>query len=88
MPDFEYRKSSYSDFDNECVEIATNIPTTVAIRDSKNPTSLCIRITPEAWSAFRIRLLQAEPTGCPVTTALVLRPGHARPDPVHPSQCG
>ncbi|WP_371659811.1 DUF397 domain-containing protein [Streptomyces sp. NBC_00280] len=38
VPDFEYRKSSYSNDDAaECVEIATNIPATIAIRDSKTP---------------------------------------------------
>lgn len=57
MPAFEYRKSSYSDFDNECVEIATNVPTSVAIRDSKNPAGPSIHIPPVAWQAFRKALL-------------------------------
>jgi hypothetical protein len=38
VPEYQYRKSTYSDPEAECVEIATNIPTTIAIRDSKNPT--------------------------------------------------
>ncbi|WP_425247533.1 DUF397 domain-containing protein [Streptomyces sp. NEAU-NA10] len=56
MPDFEYRKSSYSDDVAECVEIATNVPTTVAIRDSKNPAGpfLCLRAT--AWDSFRVAI--------------------------------
>ncbi|PZH15846.1 DUF397 domain-containing protein [Streptomyces sp. NTH33] len=53
MPDFRYRKSSYSDQVAECVEVATNIPTTVAIRDSKHPTGPSLRVTPTAWTAFQ-----------------------------------
>ena len=53
MPDFEYRKSSYSDQAAECVEIATNIPTTIAIRDSKTPTSPPLRLHPTTWKTFR-----------------------------------
>ncbi|MEV0633837.1 DUF397 domain-containing protein [Streptomyces sp. NPDC050619] len=56
MVEFEYRKSSYSDPEAECVEIATNIPTTVAVRDSKNPTGSYLRIHPTAWLAFRASL--------------------------------
>ncbi|MFF3375108.1 DUF397 domain-containing protein [Streptomyces sp. NPDC002680] len=44
MTEFEYRKSSYSDQAAECVEVATNIPTTIAIRDSKTPTT-----PPSTW---------------------------------------
>ena len=58
MAVLQYRKSSYSDDVGECVEVATNIPTTVAIRDSKNPESPSIHIGPEAWSTFQAALLQ------------------------------
>ncbi|MBP2402762.1 DUF397 domain-containing protein [Streptomyces syringium] len=34
-----FRKSSFSDPNHECVEIATNVPAIVAIRDSKSPTA-------------------------------------------------
>ena len=57
MPEFEYRKSSYSDDAAECVEIATNIPTTIAIRDSKHPTGPSLQITPITWTAFRVALV-------------------------------
>ncbi|MFF4830280.1 DUF397 domain-containing protein [Streptomyces sp. NPDC001315] len=60
MPDFEYRKSSYSNEKAECVEIATNIPTTVAIRDSKNPGSSCLRFRPTTWATFRTALHEGE----------------------------
>lgn len=56
MPEFEYRKSSYSDDAAECVEIATNIPTTIAIRDSKNPTGPSLLLPPTAWAAFHTAL--------------------------------
>ncbi|MFD4608395.1 DUF397 domain-containing protein [Streptomyces sp. NPDC058440] len=52
MPDFQYRKSSYSDQVAECVEVATNIPTTIAIRDSKHRTGPSLHVTPAAWTAF------------------------------------
>ncbi|MFI7010069.1 DUF397 domain-containing protein [Streptomyces sp. NPDC050145] len=54
----EWRKSSYSNGDGgDCVEVATNLPGTVPVRDTKltgtetdpAPTLL---ITPGAWSAF------------------------------------
>ncbi|WP_327694733.1 DUF397 domain-containing protein [Streptomyces sp. NBC_00459] len=53
MPEFDYRKSSYSNEAAECVEVATNIPTTIAIRDSKTPTSPALRLRPSAWKTFR-----------------------------------
>ncbi|MEV0226177.1 DUF397 domain-containing protein [Streptomyces sp. NPDC050704] len=56
MPDFQYRKSSYSDSVNECVEIATNIPTTIAIRDSKHPAGPSLHIRPTTWTAFQTGL--------------------------------
>ncbi|MGW8376266.1 DUF397 domain-containing protein [Streptomyces sp. ODS28] len=52
MTTFAYRKSSYSDKEHECVEVATNIPGTVAIRDSKHAARGHIRLTPTAWTAF------------------------------------
>ncbi|WP_073946637.1 DUF397 domain-containing protein [Streptomyces kebangsaanensis] len=58
MPDFQYRKSSYSDQVAECVEVATNLPATVAIRDSKRPTGPSLRIAPPAWRAFCALLLK------------------------------
>lgn len=57
MPDFQYRKSSYSDAKDECVEVATNIPTTTAIRDSKNPAGPSLHVHPVAWTAFRTALV-------------------------------
>ncbi|MGW0834345.1 DUF397 domain-containing protein [Streptomyces prunicolor] len=53
MRAFEYRKSSYSDQAAECVEIATNIPTTIAVRDSKNPTGPSLHLHPTTWTTFQ-----------------------------------
>ncbi|WP_331461652.1 DUF397 domain-containing protein [Streptomyces paludis] len=46
-------KSSYSAAGGECVEVATNAPDTVAIRDSKHPTGPILRLTPTTWTTFR-----------------------------------
>ncbi|WP_455351174.1 DUF397 domain-containing protein [Streptomyces sp. SYSU K217416] len=55
MADFDFRKSSYSGGEqhSECVEVAANIPGTVAVRDSKDPDGPMLRFTPGAWGAFR-----------------------------------
>ncbi|MCX4908876.1 DUF397 domain-containing protein [Streptomyces sp. NBC_00878] len=53
MPIHQFRKSTYSDTQGECVEVATNIPTTIAIRDSKHPTGPSLRVRPATWEAFQ-----------------------------------
>ncbi|MFJ8935944.1 DUF397 domain-containing protein [Streptomyces sp. NPDC102365] len=57
MTAFQYRKSTYSDSLAECVEIATNIPTTIAIRDSKHAAGPSLRIRPTTWTAFHTALV-------------------------------
>ncbi|GAV40568.1 DUF397 domain-containing protein [Streptomyces acidiscabies] len=52
----EYRKSSYSNEAAECVEVATNLPTLIAVRDSKSPTGPDLRLTPPTWTAFETAL--------------------------------
>lgn len=54
MNQFEFVKSSYSDdqADSECVEVATNLAGTVAVRDSKQSDGPVIRVTATAWAAF------------------------------------
>ncbi|MBO3676637.1 DUF397 domain-containing protein [Streptomyces sp. NEAU-YJ-81] len=58
MTTFDFRKSSYSNGTQECVEVATNVPGTVAIRDSNNPGGPILRFTPAAWADFRVALTQ------------------------------
>lgn len=53
MTTFVFHKSSYSNGTHECVEVATNLPDVVAIRDSKNPAGPIVRCSSAAWTAFR-----------------------------------
>lgn len=43
-----WRKSSYSNYTNECVEVADG----VRVRDSKDPGGLVLAFTPAQWAAF------------------------------------
>lgn len=52
MPYFEFVRSSYSSGNGECVEVARNIPGTVAVRDSKDADGPILRLTPGTWTAF------------------------------------
>jgi uncharacterized protein DUF397 len=55
----EWHKSSYSSQDGNCVEVATNLPRTVAIRDSKDPEGPAMLIRAAEWRAF-VRGLKAD----------------------------
>jgi len=48
----DFRKSSYSGGNNNCVEVATNVPGVVAVRDSKNRTRPALTFSPRAWRDF------------------------------------
>ncbi|MGW0832253.1 DUF397 domain-containing protein [Streptomyces prunicolor] len=54
MSEFEFTKSTYSSGEphGECVEVARNIPTTIAIRDSKQANGPLLQLTPTTWTAF------------------------------------
>ncbi|MFC9293121.1 DUF397 domain-containing protein [Streptomyces sp. NPDC057011] len=54
MTQFEFVKSSFSGnaTSSECVEVATNVPGTVAVRDSKQTAGPVIRMTDTAWATF------------------------------------
>ncbi|MEV6125598.1 DUF397 domain-containing protein [Streptomyces violaceusniger] len=58
MTPFVFRKSSYSNPQLECVEVATNVAGTVAVRDSKDPEGPMLRFTPAAWAAFQAVLAE------------------------------
>ncbi|MGW0757930.1 DUF397 domain-containing protein [Streptomyces sp. NPDC002814] len=60
MSVFHYRKSSYSDYEGECVEVATNITATIAIRDSKNPDGASLQLRPTTWVFFQRALLEGK----------------------------
>ncbi|WP_328339490.1 DUF397 domain-containing protein [Streptomyces violaceus] len=51
MQTLHWRKSTYSGDGSNCVEIATT-PTTVHIRDSKNPDGTHLTLRPTAWGEF------------------------------------
>lgn len=55
MSQFEFVKSTYSTGSGECVEVATNLPGAVAVRDSKDPDSKILRFSTAAWQAFQSR---------------------------------
>ncbi|MEU9315525.1 DUF397 domain-containing protein [Streptomyces sp. NPDC048295] len=59
MTVFRFSKSSYSATSSECVEVACNVPHTIAVRDSKRPDSPVIVLGPAAWDAFRAGLVRS-----------------------------
>ncbi|MFK4099401.1 DUF397 domain-containing protein [Streptomyces sp. NPDC019531] len=63
MSDYDFRKSTYSSGDahGECVEVARNIPTTVAVRDSKYSDGPILLAAPGAWTPFLHSLHSGRP---------------------------
>jgi hypothetical protein len=48
-----WRKSTYSGSNGgQCVEVATNLPGVIAVRDSKNPGGPALVIDPAAWQSL------------------------------------
>lgn len=47
-----WRTSTYSGGNNECVEVADNIPHLVPVRDSKRPAGPVIAFGSDAWRTF------------------------------------
>ncbi|MBB4920379.1 DUF397 domain-containing protein [Streptosporangium saharense] len=48
----EFRKSRLSGGGNACVEVATNLPDVVAVRDSKDLSGPVLTFTPAQWRSF------------------------------------
>ena len=59
--DPRWRKSSYSgNGGGNCVEVASNLPDIVAVRDSKEPAGPRLACAREAWSEFVQSIKQGE----------------------------
>ncbi|WP_406447179.1 DUF397 domain-containing protein [Streptomyces sp. NBC_00876] len=56
LTDAEWRKSSYSAGEGQCVEI-TGLPGGIALRDSKDKQLPALRYTDRGWNAFRQALI-------------------------------
>lgn len=54
----QWRKSSYSSQDGNCVEVARNLPGLVVVRDSKALHGGRLLVSPETWRVF-IREMRA-----------------------------
>ncbi|MET8976198.1 DUF397 domain-containing protein [Streptomyces sp. NPDC004539] len=55
-PQFQFAKSSYSNPGANCVEVARNVPRTVAVRDSKISSGPVLLLTPTTWHTFTTSL--------------------------------
>ncbi len=58
-----WRKSSHSGQDGNCVEIATNLPGIVVMRDSKNPDGPVLRFARTDWSVIILAMQAGESAG-------------------------
>ena len=47
-----WRKSSYSGGAQDCVEVTSDLPGAVAVRDSKDRGGPVLMFSPQAWHAF------------------------------------
>jgi hypothetical protein len=55
--DQRWHRSSYSgNGGGNCVEVATDMPGVVAVRDSKNPDGPVLMVSRDEWAAFITRV--------------------------------
>ncbi|MEX2984495.1 DUF397 domain-containing protein [Streptomyces sp. C36] len=61
LSDASWRKSTYSAGQEECLEVADNIPGgLVPVRDSKNPSGPALAFPAGAWARFVDHLAQRQ----------------------------
>ena len=52
LPAAVWHKSTYSNAQSNCVEVAANLAGIVAVRDSKDPHGPALIFAPAEWEAF------------------------------------
>lgn len=58
---FRFSKSTHSSaIGGECIEVATNVPAVVAVRDSKKPAGHTLLFGDREWLAFRSAVVDGE----------------------------
>ncbi|MFJ3792506.1 DUF397 domain-containing protein [Kitasatospora sp. NPDC090091] len=50
--DLKWRKSTYSNGQGDCIEVADGCTEIVPVRDSKDPNGPALTFTADAWRAF------------------------------------
>ena len=63
LTDAQWRKSSYSSGNGQCVEVA-DLPAAIAVRDSKDPAGPKLIFTRDAWAAFVESAKGGRPSAC------------------------
>lgn len=48
----KWRKSTYSNGQGGCMDVAAGVTGLIPVRDSKDPHGPALRFTPEAWRSF------------------------------------
>jgi hypothetical protein len=56
----EWRTSTFSGGNGSCVEVASNLPGIIAVRDSKDRQGPALVFTPDEWNAFLAGVRAAE----------------------------
>jgi hypothetical protein len=60
LDDAQWRTSTASGDNGQCVEVATNLPGIVAVRDSKHRHGPALVFTREEWKAFLLGAKRSE----------------------------